>query len=90
MSNVHSKGIESNVASVEGAICTSAVASIIHLVAMKNMEGAVTGFLQNRSTSFGRVMMYSQIARAGPVVSAHVHSHVVCSPTRDSVTQVSL
>ena len=89
MSDVHSKGIESNVASVVGAICTSAVASIVHLVVTKSMEGAVSGFLQNRSTSFGKVMMYSQIARADFVVSAHVHSHMTWSLPGDSKCQLN-
>ena len=76
MSDVHSKGIESNAASMTGANCRSALANMIHLVVMKSIEGAVTGFLQNRSTSLPRVIRYSQIARADCVVSAHVQSHV--------------
>ena len=68
--------VESNIASVVGTNCRSAVANMIHLVAMKRIEVAVTGFVQNRSTSFASVTVYSQIARAGSAVSAHVHSHV--------------
>ena len=91
MSAMHSEGVESNVASVVGANCRIAFANIFHLVAMKSMEGAVTGFPQNRSTSFGRVMMYSQIDRAHSVISAcHVHSHVAWSPTRNSISQFSI
>ena len=70
MSDVHSKGIELNVASVVGAICTSVFANMVHLVMINSIEGAVSGFLQNRSTSFARVMAYSQIARANSVISA--------------------
>ena len=75
MSDIRSQCIESNVASVIGANWKSALANIIHLVPAKSIEGAVSGFLQNRSTSLAKVMRYSQIARAGSVVSAHVHSH---------------
>ena len=64
MSDIYGKGIESNVASVIGTNCRSAVANTIHLVPMKSAEVAVSGFLQKRSTSFARVMVYSQIARA--------------------------
>ena len=88
--DMRSKSIESNVASVVGANCTSAVVSMIHLVAMKSIEGAVTGFLQNMLTSFEKVMRYSQIASADSVVSAHVHSHVARSHTRDSISQLSI
>ena len=73
---MRSKSIESNVSSVVGAICRSAVASIFHLVAMKSIEGADTGFVQNISTSFARVMKYSQMAGADSVVSVHVHSDI--------------
>ena len=76
MSDMLSKGIELNVASVVGAMIISAFANIIHLVATKSMEGAVTGFLQNRSTSLVKVMIYFQIARADYVITAHVHLHV--------------
>ena len=73
MSNMCSKGIDTNAAFVSGANCRSAVATIIHLVATKSIEGAVTvGLLQNISTSFAKVMRYSQIAKADSVVSAYL------------------
>ena len=76
VSDMHSKCVESNTASLKGASGRNAVANIFHLVAKKSIEGAVNGFLQKRSTSFERVTRYSQIARADSVVNAHVHSHV--------------
>ena len=82
MPDVHSKGIESNVASVLGTIRSSTLAHIIHLVAMKSIEGAVSGFLQNRLISLAKVIRYSQIARADSAVSTfHVHSHMAQSST---------
>ena len=89
MFDMRGKGIESNVVFKVGTICRSALANIIHLVAMKSIEGAVSGFLQNRSTSLSRVMRYSQIDRADFAVSAcHVHSHVAWSPTWGSILQL--
>ena len=76
MSEMRSQSVESDVASVIGANCISAFANMVHLVPKKSIEVADTGFFQNRSTSFARVVRYSQITRADSVVSAHVHWHL--------------
>ena len=68
--------IESNIVSVIGTNFKSAYATMIHLVPMKSSEVAVIGFLQKISTSFVKVMMYSQTASTDPVVSTHARARV--------------
>ena len=77
MSDTHDDGIESNVVSVIGTSSKSAYATMIHLVPTKSSQVAVFGFLQKISTSFVKVMRYSQTASTDPVVSAWVHVHMV-------------
>ena len=76
MSDTCGEGIESNIVFGVGAHARSTVASILHLVTAKRSEVAVTGFLQKISTSFVKVIRYSQSARADYIVSTYVHMHM--------------
>ena len=76
MHDIYNRGIESDIAFVTGTNCTSAFPRIIHLMETNSSEVVVIGFFQKISTSFPRVIVYSQIASADVVVSIHVALHM--------------
>ena len=68
--------IESNVVSVTGTNPEIAFATMVHLVRTKSSDVAVFGFLQKISTSFVKVMRYSQTANTDSAVSAREYTHM--------------
>ena len=76
MSDICGEDIESNVVSAIGANCTSAFATMVHLVMIKSSEVVVFGFLQKILTSSVKVMKYSQTATTVYIISTHMLMHM--------------